>query len=119
MLLTFNLICFDALAPLDLHPITDLDKVINKLRIKYRTYYVEFDAGLRDYMFCILNYSSMMMHIFVYLFSKLVLTKKSFVFRVLQYYQICLLEILVIKLVVMQHWSIQVLVERFNGSFFF
>ena len=34
MLLTCNLIYFYALTLIDLHPVTDLDKLVNKLRIK-------------------------------------------------------------------------------------
>ena len=36
MLLKCNLICFYALTPLDLHLLTDLDKRVNKLRIKIK-----------------------------------------------------------------------------------
>ena len=85
MSLTCSLIYFFyVLAPLDPHPVAELDKVVNKLRIKYRTYYMEFDAHhVRVYVLYIKFYVHDDAHICISLFKIVFDKKKLFLFRVL------------------------------------
>lgn len=48
----FCIVCVPA--HLDPNPVSEIDKIVNELRIKYRTYVVEFNVehvGYRDFIF--------------------------------------------------------------------